>query len=959
MELEGAMSCASSACDRLRHDDTVCGRRLKSERCGVENFDGDATSRRLRGRSTTGGNPWFIRTVIFALAAVVLASQGTCLQLSIDPNSGSVRILRDRRASIPSSDSVREFRDCGGNLTALSRPARLYNPGYPKAYESNQLCRWVITADGDITLHFVNVEIEDSPGCEYDNIVVLIGPKQVPMGKMCGTITNRTIATNSTAVTVVFKSDESYEEKGFFLEFSADTGVAEISENACGDTLTAEEGNVTSPGYPFEYPDNSSCWSLINVEPGRVIVMRFKVIALEFDETCAFDYVEIFDGPTEDSPSFGRFCGDSQKRILRSTSSSVLVHFKSDDLLSNRGFLLQYESNSGGIKVSHDGGCAVASDAENGTVATPNYPNRYPASAHCLLDLEAPREAKVALRFVDFSLEPDANCTFDFVEIWDGYQDGWRSLGRLCGDKGEMKELVTSENRMRVKFYSDNFSEFRGFFANFYLVSATGKPEVEDAKTVILRKNSLVPARELIEEISPDETVAGDDQRILKCIPKVPGSKVKWVKNETVLNGTMPLPHLYLVSPSTLWIRRMHSDLAGSYTCLVSTEDREAMASTLVVMAGTKPRSKCNVFFRKSPKDQEIPHGETAIMHCTAQAPQRPSSDVKISWLRNGLPFPTSNRYRDLGNGLVYISDAMPKDSAVYTCVATDRRSNCTVQESALLRVLPRVNIEEICGIPFVGRPNMTKPHVEHGKIVGGMDSIKGAYPWQVMFWTDLRKAFCGGSLVNDQWVLTASHCFKRDEIRIDEVEVRLGKYDQTVVEPQQMVTKIADVHFHPNFNVNTFDNDIALVQLADRVTFTDFILPVCLGDSATIERDFFSSGDVQLGTVTGWGQLTESVNTLPRFLQEIRLPIIDHKTCQASTQYPVTRNMFCAGYKQEIVGDACKGDSGGPFVVQRKNRWYLIGIVSWGVGCGRKDHYGYYAKVSNYHSWIKEKILY
>lgn len=955
MELEG---CAGSVWVRLRDDDTVGGRRLKSESGGVGSFDRDVTSRRLCGR-TIGGNPWFGRTVVFALAAVVLASQGTCLQLSIDPNSGSVRILRDRRASTPSTESVREFRECGGNLTALSRPARLFSPGYPKAYESNKLCRWVITAEGDITLHFVNVEIEDSPRCEYDNIVVLIGPKQVPMDKMCGTITNRTIATNSTAVTVAFKSDESYEEKGFYLEFSADTGVAEISENACGDTITADEGNVTSPGYPFEYPDNSSCWSLINVEPGRVIVMRFKVIALEFDETCAFDYVEIFDGPTEDSPSFGRFCGDSQKRILRSTSSSVLVHFKSDDLLSNRGFLLQYESNSGGIKVSHDGGCAVASDAENGTVATPNYPNRYPASAHCLLDLEAPREAKVALRFVDFSLEPDENCTFDFVEIWDGYQDGWKSLGRLCGDRGEKKELVTSQNRMRLKFYSDNFSEFRGFFANFYLVSTTGKPEVEEAKTVIMRKNSLVPARELIEEISPDETVAGDDQRILKCIPKVPGSKVKWVKNETVLNGTMPLPHLYLVSPSTLWIRRMHSDLAGSYTCLVSTGDREAMASTLVVMAGTKPRSKCNVFFRKSPKDQEIPHGETAIMHCTAQAPQRPSSDVTISWLRNGLPFPTGNRYRDLGNGLVYISDAMPKDSAVYTCVATDRRSNCTVQESAVLRVLPRVNIEEICGIPFVGRPNMTKPHVEHGKIVGGMDSIKGAYPWQVMFWTDLRKAFCGGSLVNDQWVLTASHCFKRDEIRIDEVEVRLGKYDQTVVEPQQMVTKIADVHFHPNFNVHTFDNDIALVQLTDRVTFTDFILPVCLGDSASIERDFFSSGDVQLGTVTGWGQLTESVNTLPRFLQEIRLPIIDHKTCQASTQYPVTRNMFCAGYKQEIVGDACKGDSGGPFVVQRRNRWYLIGIVSWGVGCGRKDHYGYYAKVSNYHSWIKEKILY
>lgn len=945
-------------------DDAGSGLRLQE--CASQR---DSSARVMRRRLCSGdGSLWF-RTVVYAAVVVMLAKEARCLQLSIDPANGAVHILADnssnssRGRSFSSggapSESLREFRDCGGNLTALSRPARLYSPGYPKGYQSNQLCRWVITADGEITLHFVNIEIEESPGCEYDNIDVLIGPRQVPTGKICGTITNKTIETNATAVTVAFKSDESYEEKGFFLEFSANTGVAELAERECGDTFTTSEGNVSSPGYPFEYPDNSSCWYLINVQPGHVVVMRFKVIALEFDESCAFDYVEIFDGASEDSPSFGKFCGDSQKRILRSTSNSVLVHFKADDLLSNRGFLLQYEANSGGIKVSHDGGCVVASDAENGTVATPNYPNRYPASAHCLLDLEAPRENKVGLKFVDFSLEPDANCTFDFVEIWDGHKEGWTSLGRLCGDRGEMKELVTSENRMRLKFYADNFSEFRGFKANFYLIATKAKPEVEDSKAVVPRKHSTVPARELIEEISPDQTVAGDDQKILKCQPKVPGANVKWLKNQTVLNGTTPLPHLYLVSASTLWIRRMHSDLAGTYTCVVSAEGREATANTLVVMAGTKPRSKCNVYFRKSPKDQEIPHGETAIMHCTAQAPQRPSSDVKISWLRNGLPFPTSSRYRDLGNGLVYISDAMPKDSAVYTCVATDLRKNCTVQESALLRVLPRVNIEEICGIPFRGHPNLTKPHIEHGKIVGGMDSIKGAYPWQVMFWTELRKAFCGGSLVNDQWVLTASHCFKRDEIHIDEVEVKLGKYDIFENEPQQVVTKIVDVHFHPNFNVNTFDNDIALVQLADRVAFTDYILPVCLGDSATIERDFFSSDDVQLGTVTGWGQLTESPNTVPRFLQEIRLPIIDHRTCQQSTSYPVTRNMFCAGYKQEIVGDACKGDSGGPFVVQRKNRWYLIGIVSWGVGCGRKDHYGYYAKVSNYHSWIKEKILY
>lgn len=599
----------------------------------------------------------------------------------------------------------------------------------------------------------------------------------------------------------------------------------------------------------------------------------------------------------------------------------------------------------------------MASDSHNGTVTTPNYPDTYPALAYCLIDIEAPREAKVLLQFSDFSLEQDTNCSSDFVEILDGRRDGWQSLGRVCGDGGEKKDIVSTESRMRLKFSSNNVSELRGFIANFYLV-APMELEANSSRELTWREPSLVPADQLILEISAEETVAVDGESILKCLPKVPGSSVEWIKNDSVLNGTMPLPQLYLVSVGKLWIRRMHSGLAGTYTCVVTTKVRKAIATLHVVMTGPKPSNNCSIYFLRGPVDQDIQHNQTAIMQCTAHALQRPSSDVTVRWLRDGLPFPISSRYVDIGNGLVYVRDVIPSDSAVYTCVATDRRNNCTVRQSALLRVLPKVDIEKICGVPRRAHSNDTEPHMQHGKIVGGRNSIVGAYPWQVMFWTDMRKSFCGGSLLNDQWVLTASHCLKRDDLDIDDIEVKLGKYDIEEVEPQQVVTKIADVYYHPNFDAVTFDNDIALVLLANRVSFTDYIQPVCLGDSASIERDFFTTQDVRLGTVTGWGQLTESGNALPRFMQEVRLPIIDHDTCKRSTTYKVTDNMFCAGYKQDIVGDACQGDSGGPFVVQQNESWYLIGIVSWGVGCGRRDHYGYYTKVTNYHSWIKEKIF-
>ncbi|KAL1472887.1 hypothetical protein MTO96_022666 [Rhipicephalus appendiculatus] len=853
----------------------------------------------------------------------MLVSQAACLQLSIDPANGSVRILRGRRPymTTPEPGSVREFRDCGGNLTAFKQPARLYSPGYPSAYDSDQLCRWVITAvQGNVTLRFLNVQIEESPDCEFDSVDVLIGPNQESAGRLCGAMTNHTIETNSSI---------------FYAQIDA-TVLAE----ECGDTLVGEEGNVTSPGYPLPYPHKSSCWTLVNVEPGRVIVMRFKDLTLEADELCTFDYVEIFDGPSEDSPSFGRFCADSQQRTIRSTTSSVLVHFKSDDLTNSRGFLLEYERDSAGVKVSHEGGCTVTSGFDNGTVASPGYPNKYPASAHCLIDLEAPREAKVALRFFEFSLEPDVECNFDFVEILDGNKDGWRSLGRLCGDKGENAELASSENRMRLKFHSDNSTEARGFVANFKLVFPQDRPEAEEGNSTIMRNRTLVPALKLMQEIPGDKAVAEDDETFLDCIPKAPGSNVTWFKDGIMLNGAEPLPDLYLIPPSTLWIRRMHSNLTGSYTCRVITRYLEAESTSAIVMGGTKASDDCGIQFRKSPKDQELPQGETMVMHCAAQVSLRPASDVKIAWLRNGLPFPTSNRYRDLGNGLAYVNDAAPKDTAVYTCVATDRHSECSVQRSALYRVLPRIRVEEICGNPVVSRANTTRPSGPQGKIVGGEDTVKGAYPWQVMFWSpSSERAFCGGTLLTDRWVLSAAHCFRHELVQPEEVQVRLGEHDRLVAESEEVVTKIADVYFHPKFNASTFDNDIALLLLADRVKFTDYIQPG--------------------GKVTGWGQLAENVHTLPRYLQEIELPIVNQDVCRNATAYKVTDNMFCAGYAQEIVGDACQGDSGGPFVVRHKNRWYIVGIVSWGVGCGRRGNYGYYTKVTNYHNWIKEKIIY
>uniref|UniRef100_A0A672I742 trypsin n=1 Tax=Salarias fasciatus TaxID=181472 RepID=A0A672I742_SALFA len=93
---------------------------------------------------------------------------------------------------------------------------------------------------------------------------------------------------------------------------------------------------------------------------------------------------------------------------------------------------------------------------------------------------------------------------------------------------------------------------------------------------------------------------------------------------------------------------------------------------------------------------------------------------------------------------------------------------------------------------------------------------------------------------------------------------------------------------------------------------------------------------------------------TPSRDLMEVNVDIIDTRVCNSRDVYfgAVTRHMLCAGTLQGGK-DSCQGDSGGPLVCQGEDRWYLVGITSWGSGCGRRDKPGVYTKVSSVLPWI------
>ncbi|KAB7494963.1 Transmembrane protease serine 11D [Armadillidium nasatum] len=200
------------------------------------------------------------------------------------------------------------------------------------------------------------------------------------------------------------------------------------------------------------------------------------------------------------------------------------------------------------------------------------------------------------------------------------------------------------------------------------------------------------------------------------------------------------------------------------------------------------------------------------------------------------------------------------------------------------------------------------------GKLIGGRPSHPKDWPWMAaLLKVDDSTLVCGGVLITDRYVLTAANCFN-------------------------------------DYNSDTRDNDIALLRLERPTSFSEFISPVCLPP----RFETFETFETRRGTVVGWGTQEVGGNS-SNILREISIPILRREDCESSfLGNLITPNMFCASQKGL---DSCQGDSGGPLMIQQDDsRWYVVGIVSWGIGCAL-DTPGVYTKVNNYINWIRRNI--
>ncbi|XP_046365995.1 cubilin-like [Haliotis rufescens] len=380
-----------------------------------------------------------------------------------------------------SSDTGRGFRlqyssviapICGlSDLYASSAAwTNLTSPGYPSNYFNNLNCLWTISAPAGykIKVDVVYLIMQYSPACSKDYLLFSDGSTSYAtrLGKYCGRGYNsREVVSSRNYMTITFHTDGSDTALGFRLNYKAGSFLTTTTErpnvlHCGGPSLSASKFSwryLSSPGYPYnDYNNNMDCTWTITASVGYKIRVEIQVLSVEYEATCAKDYLLFSDGSSSYDTQLGKYC--SGTRDVVSSNNDMTITFHTDGSGTGRGFSLKYTARR---KLA----CGTEERIygyDTKYIESPNYPLDYPDNSDCSWTISTDVEGYVIhVKEVYFYLEQDSPCSFDYVQLYDVRGTYEHSLGRWCGSDGP--DTQSTGRSMKVRFLSDASSTFTGF----------------------------------------------------------------------------------------------------------------------------------------------------------------------------------------------------------------------------------------------------------------------------------------------------------------------------------------------------------------------------------------------------------------------------------------------------------------------------------------------------------------
>jgi len=206
---------------------------------------------------------------------------------------------------------------------------------------------------------------------------------------------------------------------------------------------------IISPNFPAQYPNNTDKDYPLSVNNGYAIELKFTDFKLQPHSSCDYDWVQVMD--KDGTELLPRTCGDKIPATVTSNSNQITVKFHSDTSATGSGFRAVYKR-------------VASSKLKSGSIKSKNYPSNYPKYENKTFKIEVPSGSLIVVRFVDFYLEEDAKCRYDYVKFVE--RDGFVS-NPLCGDQTDLKHRSTG-NKLQIIFRSDRSWQYRGFNATWH-----------------------------------------------------------------------------------------------------------------------------------------------------------------------------------------------------------------------------------------------------------------------------------------------------------------------------------------------------------------------------------------------------------------------------------------------------------------------------------------------------------